>query len=197
MTYIAEHGAQAPWVVLAAMLLAGMSVPVSIDVLLAVTACLAATTLREHTLSLFLALLIGAYLSAMIAYSMGRFLGAHLYKWKWFRTLFTEARVTKLRSFYQKYGLLTLIIGRFIPFGMRNCLFVTTGISRYSFLSFIARDALACTLWTTSCFWLFYLLGENYRVLYTYLKVIGGSLLAMGALTCIGYWFFRKRRTAS
>ena len=41
-------------------------------------------------------------------------------------------RVAKVASFYQKYGVWTLVVGRFIPFGVRNALFLTAGIGKMS-----------------------------------------------------------------
>ena len=41
-----------------------------------------------------------------------------------------------MMGFYKKYGALTLVIGRFIPFGVRNAIFLTSGISKMPFAKF-------------------------------------------------------------
>ena len=47
----------------------------------------------------------------------------------------------QIENYYTKYGVVTLLIGRFIPFGVRNCLFVTAGIGKMRFWKFISQMA--------------------------------------------------------
>ncbi|OGN52453.1 MAG: hypothetical protein A2Y28_03305 [Chlamydiae bacterium GWC2_50_10] len=191
------HADFAPWYLFGAILLAGFNLPVSIDILLVAAALLAATALPEKMWHLFAAVSIGCYLSAWISYWVGRLLvGRGLLRLKFFSKLLSQERIERVKTFYDKYGLLTLVIGRFIPFGMRNCIFMTTGISRFSFVKFILRDALACLIWSTTAFFLFYFAGQNFETLYPYLKLFNLIIFSLFAIAVIGFVWYKMRKSA-
>ncbi len=190
--FITQHAAHAHWFIFGAILLAGMNVPISIDVMLIVSALLSATIIPEHTAHLFLAVLLGCYFSGMIAYGFGRLLGPRLCTWAFFSKILNPKRLEKAKAFYEKYGLWTLLIGRFIPFGVRNCIFMTTGLSKFPFIKFILRDALACLLWTSCCFYLFYILGQNYEVLYNYVKAFNILIFSLFSAAAIGIFWYKR-----
>ena len=64
-----------------------------------------------------------------------------------------------------RYGFWTLLVGRFIPFGVRNCLFMTAGMARMPFLKFAVSDGIACFISSTVLFSLGYTLGKNQALL--------------------------------
>jgi membrane-associated protein len=194
VAFITDHADHAHWFIFGGMLLAGINIPISIDALVIIGALSAATVIPEHTTHLFLALLFGCYFSAMIAYWIGRLLGPKLCTWAPFSKIFNPARLEKARSFYQKYGLWTLLIGRFIPFGARNCIFMTTGFSKSSFIRFILRDALACLFWVSTCFYLFYTVGQNYEILYHYVKAFNILIFSAFSAAIIGIVWYKKRK---
>ena len=195
--FIVENSRFAPWMTFVLVLLAGFSLPISIDVIMVLSAFLAATTIPEHTFTLYGSLLVGCYLSAMIAYWMGRKLGRRLLKFRYFAKMFPEERLKRIESFYEKHGMLTLLVGRFIPFGMRNCIFMTTGISGSIFTKFIKRDALACSIWVTVCFFSYYSIGQNFDLLMQKIKTLNVFIfLAFGVavITLLCYKKYRKKR---
>lgn len=198
IAFIAEHAHQAHWFFFIAILLAGINFPVSIDVIVLASALLAATIIPEHTWLLFITVSVGCYLSAWIAYWVGRLLGRFLPRFKLFNNILSPKRIERTKTFYEKYGLWTILIGRFIPFGVRNCLFMSTGMSKFSFGKFILRDALACSIWSSVAFFTFYSLGQNYKVLYHYLKTFNVLIFSVFAVTIICFiWYKRKKRHAS
>jgi membrane-associated protein len=186
----------AHWYIFFAILLAGMNIPISVDVVILIGAVLSATVIPENTLLLYLVSLIGCYLSAMIAYWIGRVGGAKLTKFAFFSKIISQERLEKVRHFYQMHGLLTLLLGRFIPFGVRNCIFMSTGICKMSFKQFIKRDALACTVWCSSIFFLFYSLGANYQVLLQYLKKANLLLFFAFSVTVIVIIWYKRRKNS-
>lgn len=192
---ITHHAHNAHWYVFIAIILAGFNIPFSIDILVLLSAILAATIIPENTYLLFFSILTGCYLSAMCAYWMGRLLGSTLSKKKFFAKLFNPERLGKIKRFYEKYGLWTLVIGRFIPFGVRNCIFMSSGVSKLHFGKFILMDAFACALWCSSAFYLFYTLGQNYEVVWHYLKAFNLLIFAAFSVTVIGFiWYKRRKR---
>ncbi len=191
---ISRHAPQAHWYIFGAIILAGFNVPFSIDVLLLLGAFLAAAVVPEHTVQLFLSILIGSYISAWCAYWLGRLVGQRLQKRKLFAGVLHPDKLQKIKGFYDKYGMLTLLIGRFIPFGVRNCIFMSSGMSRVHFGKFALMDALASSLWCTICFTLFYLLGQHYQILWNYLKAFNLVIFCAFGVTVIGLIWYKNRK---
>jgi membrane-associated protein len=192
------HPAYAPWISFSLVILAGLNFPISIDLVMILSSFLAATIIPEKTFHIYIALFLGCYLSAMFSYWFGRILGEKMLKFSWFAKLLNPKRLVKIRSFYEKYGLWTLIFGRFIPCGVRNCMFMSSGMSRTHFGKFLLRDLIACFIWVTTCFYLFYTLGQNYHVIYERFKI--ANLIVFSALGVTGIvllWYkFKKRKRA-
>ncbi len=195
---VTQHASHAHWYVFGALILAGFNIPLSADALILLSAFLAAIIIPEHTWHLYFGVLIGCYISAMCAYWLGRLLGKPIQNIRTLAKLLPPTRITKIHSFYQKYGLLTLVCGRFIPCGVRNCIFMTAGLSKMSFKRFILRDALACTVWSSTLFYLFYLFGQNHERVWEALKTF--NLIIFGALgvTVISIiWYKRVKKNRS
>ncbi len=193
---IAHHAPHAHWYLFSAAILAGFNFPFCIDLLMLLSALLAATLVPEHTFLLYFGMMISCYLSAMCAYWVGRLLGTALLKRKFFSKLFHPQRLAKIKRFYDKYGLWTLLIGRFIPFGVRNCIFMSSGMSKVHFGKFILRDAVACSVWCSSLFFLFFTLGQNYEIVWHYLKTFNLVIFAAFSVTVISWiWYKRRKKT--
>src|SRR5262249_54530028 len=96
-------------------------------------------------------------------------------------------------SFYEKHGLLTLMIGRFIPFGVRNGIFMTTGLSKMPFMVFALRDALACFLWCSVTFSLFYTLSQHKDILLASFKTFNLLIFLAFSVTVIGVIWYKRR----
>jgi membrane protein DedA with SNARE-associated domain len=192
--FIVAHGQYAHFAVFGAILLAGMNVPISIDVLVILSALIAARMLPEQTIPLYLSVLLGCYFSAWIAYGIGRYLGPLALRIPFISKILSKNRLEKARQFYEKRGLFALILGRFIPFGVRNCLFMSAGISRMPFIKFISLDALACLIWCTGFFFLFYSLGNNYETLINSMKLFNLLIFAAFSVTVIGIIWYKKRK---
>lgn len=192
--WIIEHAKAAPWILFGLFLLAGLNIPISIDILVVIASILAATILPESTLTLYLSAWAGCYFSGWLAYWMGRLVGYRLLKFKWMAKMLPPARLEKIGFFYQKHGFLTLLIGRFIPFGIRNGIFMSTGIARSSFKKFMLRDLIPVFIWTTSTFYLFHTLGSNYDLLVKYVKIINLTLFCSFGVTVIALICYKRRK---
>ena len=192
--YITSHAHQAHWYIFAAILLAGFNLPLSLDAMLIFSALLAATVVPEMTISLFLSVYLGSLFSAWIAFAIGRILGPKLFRFRLFSKLLTSARLEKIKKFNEKYGLFSLVIGRFIPFGVRNCIFMTTGLSKASFRQFVYRDAIACLIWSSICFSTCFFLGKNYDYLIRAVKTFNLLILIVLSVTLITYIWYKRRK---
>ncbi len=192
--WITSYAQHAHWLLFGLTLLAGVNLPVSIDLVLFCAAFLSARFVPEHTVLLFLSTLLGCYLSGWCGYWFGRLLCPYLAKVRVFSWLLKVERLEKVRKFYEKWGAPAYIIGRFIPFGVRNCLFMSSGLSKAPFKRFALIDAVGCSLWCSTMFFLFYTLSRNYEVLWHYLKVFNLVIFLFFGVTVIAIIWYKSRK---
>lgn len=156
---ISQNIEWAPYVCFIALLLAGVNIPISEDVLIIACALLAAQQ-PDYTLPLFMGIFWGAYIGDQFSFAIGRILGPKIWSHRFFRRMVKPEKVEKVRNYFHKYGAATLIIGRFIPFGVRNALFITAGLTKVKFRRFAMHDFIACLISNTTLFSLTYYLGD-------------------------------------
>ncbi len=194
---IVQHKDYAHWLIFGSILLAGLNIPISIDLMMICSALLAAHIMPENIFQIFAFTLSGCLISAWIAYWLGRKLGPRLMRLRFFHATFNEKRLEKSKHFYQKYGLWTFIVGRFIPFGVRNCMFMSSGLSRMSFKKFLLFDGIACTIWATASFTVFYFACANSATLMSNLKTFNIAIFSAFALAVISILWYKKKKKAS
>ena len=194
---IQEHASHAHWFLFGGALLAGINFPISIDLLMIASAIIAATMIPEHTIHLFMAIWLGCLFSAWISYFLGKTVGLKLAKLRLFRVILAPAKLERMKKFYEKFGIWTFIVGRFIPFGVRNCLFMSSGMSQIPFKQFALRDGLACTIWSIACFSCFYVLGKNIDLLYTRVKLLNALIFGAFVVTVIATIWYKKKKQDS
>jgi len=117
--------------------------------------------------------------------------GAHLWRIRWFARVFHPQTLKQIESYYVQYGVLTLLIGRFIPFGVRNCLFATAGIGKMNFCKFLISDGIACFSSNASLFFLAYFCGKNCTHLVKYIHVVIFSLFL---IALIGFIWYKRNK---
>ncbi len=171
--WLSLHADHAPFVVFGLLLLAGFSFPISEDLLVIVSGVVASTVIPEKTIPLFIAVFLGSYLSDWIAYWIGRLLGTKLAQFAICRKTLSVERRDTVERFFRRYGLLTLFIGRMIPFGVRNSVFMAAGAGKMAFGRFLLGDGVSCLLFSSIVFFLAFRAGENYDKLHHFLSSIG------------------------
>ena len=149
-------------------LLAGLNVPMSLDLLLLSAGALTVFCPTINTFLFYVCVALTAWVSAWEAYWIGRLFGPKLYQIRWFNHVLSPARVEKLNTYYEKFGCLTFFVGRFVPGGVRNALFMTSGLGKMPFLTFIFRDLPACFFSCGVIFSLGHLFAENYKTIVHY-----------------------------
>ena len=128
LQFFSQYAVHSHYLIFIALMAAGLNIPLSEDLLIITGGVLASTIVPENTQILFICIFLGSYLSDWEAYWIGRILGPNLWKYRWFRSMVSRERMDKVHNFYEKYGFFTLLVGRFIPFGVRNCLFISAGM---------------------------------------------------------------------
>lgn len=155
--YVCYHAEWAHLLFFGLFLLAGLNIPISEDVMLATAAVLAATTVPENTTKLFAWCFAGALISDMEAYWVGRILGKRVLSYGWIST----ESMQKVVGFYDRFGAVALFFGRFVPFGVRNCLFLTSGMTKMPIGRFLLWDGPACFLSNLVVFYSAYQIGKS------------------------------------
>lgn len=190
--YISANVQYAPWVIFGALMLAGLNVPVSEDAMLFVAAILA-TKHPDYLWPLFFAAYLGAYGSDLVCFGLGRTLGPRILQIKLFSKIASKKRLLQVQRFYDRYGAATLIIGRFIPFGVRNALYLTAGFGGMKPLRFATLDFFAATITCSLYFTLYYSYG---------IAIVGWvkrfNIVIFGfAIIALIIWLVRRSRRAS
>ena len=94
--FLSLHAPHAHWFIFFGVLLAGCNLPISIDLLVIISALFSAKFIPEHTVLLYSFLLTGCVLSAWISYILGRTLGVKLARWKWFKFILSDQKIEKI-----------------------------------------------------------------------------------------------------
>jgi membrane-associated protein len=183
----------APWIIFGLLLLAGFNVPVSEDLMLFLSGWLASKN-PEMIVPLFAGVYAGAYISDLMCYWLGRLLGPKLWQIKFFANMVSQDKVDRISNFYSKYGMLTLILGRFIPFGVRNGLFLTAGLGKMNFGKFAFSDWIACTISCSTFFAVYYYFGET---AIEYVKAGNKILFGVVIMGIVIYFAVKKLRQKS
>ena len=196
-TYICENAHNAHWIIFCLLLLAGLNIPISEDVMLLSGGAIASSCIPDHTMRLFIWIFLGCYLSAWEAYWIGRLLGPKLYKIPILKNIVTPARTDKLRHFYAKYGIFTFIFGRFCPGGIRNALFYSSGLTKMPFNLFILRDGIACAISSTVLFFVGYKFGENIdvvlKIFHRYSQIVLILIITVISIALLFFWYKHRK----
>jgi membrane-associated protein len=100
-------------------------------------------------LPLLLALLtIAAIAGDAVNYSAGRFFGPKVFGWEQSR-FFNKAAFDRTHAFYERYGAITIIVARFLPFVRTFAPFVA-GIAQMTYPKFALYNVVGGVLWVFS-----------------------------------------------
>ncbi len=152
--FVAENEAFTRLIFFCLLLLAGLSLPISEDVLLILAGFLAASGPPEQIIPFYLTMYLGCWISAWEAYALGRYLGPKVYDLPFLKHMITRSRVKKFNDYLEHFGIFTFIVGRFIPGGVRNVIFMGAGLGKMPFLKFIMRDGLGCLFSSATLFYI-------------------------------------------
>lgn len=194
--FVLQHAEYAHYLIFGLLMLAGLNVPISEDLMLILSGMLASTAEPDGVMQLFVWTFLGAYLSDWEAYWIGRLFGPKLWETRWFSRL--ASKKEPVARFYHRYGFFTLLLGRFIPFGVRNCLFISAGMGGMSFRRFLVADGIACLISNLVLFSLAFSFGKNYHLLYDYVRSWNVVIFCVAVLVALGLglwiWYSYRRK---
>ena len=180
------------------LILAGINLPVSEDVVFIVSASIAATLAPENRYYIFAGCFLGAFFSDIIAYCVGRYginrilTSRTLIKLRLIHPEKMEQRIRKAADYFERFGGKTIFFGRFIPFGVRNAIFMTCGIIRMNPLKFAIIDACALVCTSSILFTLGYTFGNKYEELFPYISKY--KFLVIGLIILIAVAVLVKKK---
>ena len=132
----------------------------------------AGVTLSDSSLVIptWIALYLGIFISDIMVYWWGYFLSKGMFQFKKIRKKLTENKIRLVAKTLDDYGFRTFIVCRFIPFGVRNTLWMSSGFVGLPFKKFLLYDSIAALVSCSTLYHLVRFIGEGASVVY---KIIG------------------------
>ena len=145
--------------------------------------------LNIHVLAVVL--VAAAILGDTINYSVGHYIGPKVYDRpdsRWFK----QAHLRRTHMFYEKYGGVTIIIGRFVPI-IRTFAPFLAGVAGMSYRRFLAFNVVGAVAWIASLAYAGYLFGNIPWVKQNLTFIVVGIVIVsvLPAVTT----FIRERRS--
>ena len=147
-------------------------------------------------LPLVMALLcVAAILGDQLNYSIGRYFGPRVFQWENTR-YFNKNAFDQAHAFYEKYGGVTIIVARFLPF-LRTFAPFVGGVAEMSRPKFTLFNIVGGLLWVVSLTLAGYLFGNMPWVQANLDKIIWAAIFIPGLLVLFGAWRARRAKQAA
>jgi len=159
------------------------------DSLLFVVGTLCGVGLMNLPLSMAL-LIAAAVLGNQTNYTVGRAVGPRVFQWEQSR-LFNKRAFEQAHAFYERYGGITIVLARFMPFVRTFAPFVA-GVAQMTRRRFSFFDVTGGTLWVVSLIGAGYLFGNIPWVKANLDKIIWAMILIPGLIAIYGAWKARR-----
>jgi membrane-associated protein len=163
------------------------------DSLLFVVGALCGLDLMSLPLAMGL-LIAAAVLGNQTNYTIGRKVGPRVFGWESSR-LFNKRAFEQAHAFYEKYGGITLVLARFMPFVRTFAPFVA-GVAQMTRSRFSFYDVAGGTLWVGSLTTAGYLFGNIPWVKANLSLIIWSLILVPSAIAALGAWKSRRAEAA-
>lgn len=167
------------------MVLEAVIIIIPSELILATGGILAANKLFT-LLGAFITGLLGSVFCAIVIYMMGYF-GGEVFVKKYGKYFFMkEEDLNKSNSWFQKYGLLSALIGRNFPI-IRTLISLPIGIMHMSFYKFVIYTTIGSIPWTFAFVFLGYCLGDNWILVNSYIEYLKKPILFLLAYLIIRF----------
>lgn len=145
-----------------------------------------------NILGLFLLLTLAAFVGNITNYWIGSKVGPGIFKKEKSR-FFNREYLEKTRRFYEKYGSITIVIARFMPFIRTFAPFVA-GIARMTYLRFLLYSFIGSLLWVSLFLFGGYFFGNIPVVKRNFSLVIVAIILISLVPAAVSIWKERRRK---
>lgn len=131
-------------------------------------------------------MLVAAILGDQVNYTIGRFFGPKVFQWENSR-FFNRNAFNQTHAFYERYGGITIILARFMPFIRTFAPFVA-GVAEMTRTKFTAYNVVGAVIWVIGLTAAGYFFG-NLPWVQTHLsKIIWALILVPGLIAIYGGW---------
>jgi len=161
------------------------------DSLLFVVGALAGAGLMSYPLAVVL-LIAAAVLGNQTNYTIGAIVGPRVFQWEQSR-LFNKRAFEQAHTFYERYGGITIVVARFLPF-LRTFAPFVAGVAQMTRSKFSFYDVTGGSLWVLSLVTAGYLFGNMTWVQANLSKIIWAMVILPGMVAFIGAWRARRAR---
>ncbi|MBK7743300.1 MAG: DedA family protein [Betaproteobacteria bacterium] len=137
-------------------------------------------------------LVVAAVLGDTVNYSIGRYIGPKVFDKpdsRWFR----QEHLRRTQAFYDKYGGVTIIIGRFVPI-VRTFAPFLAGVAGMTYRKFLSFNLIGGVLWISSLVYAGYLFGNIPWVKNNLSLIVVGIVLV--SLIPVATTWLREHRAA-
>ena len=160
------------------------------DSLLFVVGAICGVGLMNYPLAMGL-LFVAAVLGDQCNYSIGRYFGPKVFKWEQSR-FFNKAAFNQAHAFYERYGGITVVAARFMPF-LRTFAPFVAGVSEMTRSKFTLYNIGGALLWVGGIVTAGYLFGNVPFVKANLEKIIWAMILIPGLFVVFGAWKARRK----
>jgi len=162
------------------------------DSLLFIVGALCGAGLMSYSLAVPI-LIVAAILGDQCNYSIGRYFGPKVFQWESSR-FFNRKAFDQAHAFYERYGGVTIILARFMPFIRTFAPFVA-GVAEMTRGKFSLFNVVGALLWVLGLCTAGYLFGNMPFVKEHLDKIIWALIFVPGLIALFGAW--RAGRTPS
>jgi membrane-associated protein len=135
-------------------------------------------------------LLVAAVLGDQTNYTIGRYFGPKVFQWENSR-FFNRQAFLQANAFYEKYGGITIILARFMPF-IRTFVPFVAGVAEMTRSKFTLFNMVGGFIWVVGLTLAGYLFG-NLPFVQTHLsKIIWALIIVPGLIAMFGAWRAHK-----
>jgi membrane-associated protein len=140
-------------------------------------------------------LVVAAILGDQCNYSIGRYFGPKVFQWEQSR-FFNKRAFNQAHEFYERYGGITIILARFMPFIRTFAPFVA-GVAEMSRTKFTAYNVIGALIWVVGLCSAGYFFGNLPWVQANLSKIIWAMILIPGLFVLYGAWKASRNRVAA
>jgi len=155
------------------------------DSLLFIVGALCGAGLMEFSIAVPV-LLVAAILGDQCNYSIGRYFGPKVFQWENSR-FFNRNAFNQAHAFYERYGGITIVLARFMPF-LRTFAPFVAGVAEMSRTKFSAYNVGGALLWVVGICSAGYFFGNLPFVKEHLDKIIWALIIVPGLIAIFGAW---------
>jgi membrane-associated protein len=160
------------------------------DSLLFIVGAMCGAGLMNLPLSMAL-LFAAAVLGDQVNYSIGRYVGPKVFQWEDSR-FFNKRAFNQAHAFYERYGGITIVLARFMPF-VRTFVPFVAGVAEMTRSKFTFYNVIGGAIWVVGLTLAGYLFGNIPWVQEHLEKIIWALIVVPGLIAIYGAWRARAQ----